>query len=80
MNWYDDKSLTHLGMIEFGFNSITEIEVYRDKNGTLLFCDHDEPDDIMDIDYVKSCVEDCNHPRYDDQVAYAEKICGMKLR
>lgn len=80
MNWFDSTELEHIGFIEFGFNSITEIEVYQNKYGKLLFCDHDDPDTIYDINYIKECVSNCNDSKYDEQVSEAERICGQKLR
>jgi len=79
--WYEDENLIGLGMIEFGFNSITEIEVYWDKSEKVLkFCDHDSPDEDIGIEGVLESVRDCNDPKYDEQVEFAEQMLRMKLR
>lgn len=39
----------HVGFIEFGNHSITEVEIYK-VNGVLLFMDHDEPEEPMTYD------------------------------
>lgn len=80
MSWYENDELEHLGMIEFGFHSITEIEVYRATDGTLWFCDHDNPDDKLELKDVEDMVKDCNDPKYDEQVSEAEQMLGLKLR
>ena len=79
--WYENENLVSLGMIEFGFHSVTEIDVYWDSECKVMrFCDHDLPDEDIGIEGVLECVADCNDPRYDEQVKAAEELLRMKLR
>lgn len=58
MEWHEDPTLEHLGMLESGSHSIYEFEVYRRTDGSIVCCDHDSPDDIMSLADVKTFFED----------------------
>ena len=49
---YTQHEDNHVGFIEFGAHSISEVEIY-DVNGELFFVDHDDPESPMSYEECK---------------------------
>lgn len=63
--WTDESRYEHVGYVEFGYNSIHEFEVYKDKvTGKYVTCYHDDPDQPGTIEELNEFAKEYTDPKY----------------